>query len=41
MQSVVDNRQVSELLGTDRITPMPRRVPLRGIADEFAVYEIP
>jgi class 3 adenylate cyclase len=40
-QSVVDDPQVSELLGTDGITPMPRRVPLRGIADEFAVYEIP
>lgn len=39
--SVVDNPQVSELLETDGIKPTSRRVPLRGVADEYAVYEIP
>ncbi|HEX5864990.1 MAG TPA: adenylate/guanylate cyclase domain-containing protein [Casimicrobiaceae bacterium] len=39
--SVVDHPQVSELLETDGIKPTPRRFPLRGIAEEFAVYEIP
>jgi class 3 adenylate cyclase len=39
--SVVDYPQVSELLETDGITPTARRLPLRGIAEEVAVYEIP
>jgi len=39
--SVVDYPQVSELLETDGIKPTPRRMPLRGIAEEVAVYEIP
>ncbi|TMH18325.1 MAG: adenylate/guanylate cyclase domain-containing protein [Betaproteobacteria bacterium] len=39
--SVVDHPQVSELLETDGIKPTQRRMPLRGIAEELAVYEIP
>ena len=39
--SVVDNPQASSLLETDGIKPMSRRLPVRGIADELAVYEIP
>jgi class 3 adenylate cyclase len=39
--SVVDYPQVSKLLETDGIKPTPRRMPLRGIAEEVAVYEIP
>jgi class 3 adenylate cyclase len=38
---VVDHPQVSELLETDGIKPTPRRLPVRGIADALAVYEIP
>jgi class 3 adenylate cyclase len=39
--SVVDHPQASELLLSGGIKPMPRRLPLRGIADDLAVYEIP
>ena len=39
--SVVEHPQVSELLETDGIKPTQRRLPLRGIAEEVAVYEIP
>ncbi|HSS69621.1 MAG TPA: adenylate/guanylate cyclase domain-containing protein [Casimicrobiaceae bacterium] len=39
--SVVDYPQASELLETDGIKPTQRRLPLRGIAEELAVYEIP
>ena len=39
--AVVDHPQVSELLETDGIKPTQRRLPVRGIADELAVYEIP
>ena len=39
--SVVDNPLASSLLETDGIKPMSRRLPVRGIADELAVYEIP
>ena len=39
--SVVDHPQSTERLRTDGIKPTPRRLPLRGIADEVAVYEIP
>jgi class 3 adenylate cyclase len=39
--SVVDHPQASELLQTDGIKPTVRRLPLRGIADDLAVYEIP
>ncbi len=39
--SVVDHPQASELLQADGIKPTARRLPVRGIADELAVYEIP
>jgi class 3 adenylate cyclase len=39
--SVVDHPQAAELLHADGITPTARRLPLRGITDEYAVYEIP
>jgi len=39
--AVVDHPQVSELLATDGIKPTSRLLPVRGIADELAVYEIP
>jgi class 3 adenylate cyclase len=39
--AVIDNPQASELLHNDGITPTPRRSTLRGVADDFAVYEIP
>jgi len=39
--SVVDHPQASELLLSGGIKPTPRRLPLRGIADDLAVYEIP
>jgi class 3 adenylate cyclase len=39
--SIVDHPQSTELLQTDGIKPTSRRLPLRGIADEVAVYEIP
>jgi class 3 adenylate cyclase len=39
--SVVDHPQASELLLSGGFKPMPRRIPLRGIADDLAVYEIP
>ncbi len=39
--SVVGNPQATTLLETDGIQPMSRRLPLRGIAEEVAVYEIP
>src|SRR6266851_355537 len=39
--SVVEYPQASELLQADGIKPTVRRMPVRGIADEMAVYEIP
>ena len=39
--SVIDHPQVSELLQTDGITPTARRLPVRGIAEELVVYDIP
>jgi class 3 adenylate cyclase len=39
--TVVDNPKASELLETDGIKPTARRLPVRGIAEELAVYEIP
>src|SRR5204862_4567239 len=39
--SVVDHPQVFELLQTGGIKPTARRLSLRGIADDVAVYEIP
>ena len=39
--AVVEHPRASELLQTDGIKPTARRLPLRGIADEVSVYEIP
>ena len=39
--SVVEYPQSSTLLENSGIAPLPRRYMLSGIADEFAVYEIP
>jgi class 3 adenylate cyclase len=39
--SIVDHPQASELLEADGIKPTVRRMPVRGVADEMAVYEIP
>ena len=39
--SVVDHPQALELLQTGGIKPTARRLSLRGIADDVAVYEIP
>ena len=39
--SVVDNPRASELLQTGGLKATPRRLPLRGVADELSVYEIP
>jgi class 3 adenylate cyclase len=40
-ESVVENPRASELLQSDGIKPMARRLPVRGIAEELSVYEIP
>lgn len=39
--SIVDHPQASELLEADGIKPTVRRMSVRGVADEMAVYEIP
>ena len=39
--AVVDHPDASALLESDGIKPMARRLPVRGIADELSVYEIP
>ena len=39
--SVVDHPTASALLESDGIKPTPRRLPVRGIAEELSVYEIP
>ena len=39
--SVVGHPQAAELLEADGIKPTVRRMPVRGVADEMAVYEIP
>jgi class 3 adenylate cyclase len=39
--SIVDHPLALELLEADGIKPTARRLPVRGIADEMAVYEIP
>jgi len=40
-EPVVDHPQSSSILQTSGLTPLPKRASLRGIADEFMVYEIP
>jgi len=39
--AVVDHPQATQLLETDGIKPTQRRLPVRGVAEELAVYEIP
>jgi class 3 adenylate cyclase len=39
--AVVDHTSTSALLESDGIKPTARRLPVRGIADELSVYEIP
>ena len=39
--AVIDHPQVSLLLQTDGIRPTARRLPVRGIAEELVVYDIP
>jgi class 3 adenylate cyclase len=38
---VVENRQTTELLGAAKLTPVPQQAVLRGLADQYTVYEIP
>ena len=38
---VVDNEQTGQLLVAAGLTPVPQQALLRGIADQFTVYEIP
>src|SRR6266849_3372724 len=40
-EPVVEHPQSSSILRTSGLTPLPKRASLRGIADEFMVYEIP
>ncbi len=39
--AVVDHPRASELLASGGLKAMSRRLPVRGIADDLAVYEIP
>ncbi len=39
--SVVSHPQASQLLRAGGITPTAKRMPLRGLAEEMAIYEIP
>ena len=39
--SVVDHPQSSKLLAENGVMPVPQQRQLRGIPEEFAVYEIP
>ena len=40
-KAVVDDNQAAQLLGAAGLTPVPQQASLRGIADQFTVYEIP
>jgi len=40
-EPVVGHPETSRLLGAAGLTPVPQRYALRGIADEYTVYEIP
>jgi class 3 adenylate cyclase len=40
-EPVVEHPQSSSILQTSGLKPLPKRASLRGIADEFMVYEIP
>jgi class 3 adenylate cyclase len=39
--AVVDHPGASEVLSSGGLKPTPRRLTLRGVADDLAVYEIP
>jgi class 3 adenylate cyclase len=39
--AVVEHPRSLSVLKTSGLEPMPKRASLRGIADEFMVYEIP
>jgi len=40
-KAVVENRQTTELLGGAKLTPVPQQAVLRGLADQYLVYDIP
>ena len=40
-ETIVDHLQASELLASGGFKPTPRKLPLRGIAEDFSIYEIP
>jgi class 3 adenylate cyclase len=40
-EPVVEHPQASSILDASGLKPLPKRAALRGIADEFTVYEIP
>jgi class 3 adenylate cyclase len=39
-KQVVENRQTTDLLGAAKLTPVSQQALLRGIADQYTVYEI-
>ena len=39
--AVISDAKTSSVLAASGLTPVPQKLALRGIADEFAVYEIP
>jgi class 3 adenylate cyclase len=39
--SVVGHQATAQLLETAGVSPVPQRHTLRGIGDNFAIYEIP
>jgi len=39
-KTVVENRQTTELLGAAKLTPVRQQAVLRGLADQYTVYEI-
>jgi class 3 adenylate cyclase len=40
-EPIVNHPKVGELLASHGLTPVPQRCTLRGISDEYTVYEIP
>src|SRR5579862_5449775 len=40
-KAVVDDKQAAELLGAAGLTPLPQQASLRGVVDQYTVYEIP
>ena len=39
--SVVEHPKTADLLSASGVIPMPQQRPLRGVSEEFAIYEIP